>query len=105
MNFNVLNPADWYVWMRNHRMATTLMFLLIFPYLMPYEALSINILIFGLFGVGFNLLFGYTGLLSFGHAAFFGVGSYLAETGSVDHLHVDGRSSCLDVYAISRHRE
>jgi len=78
MNFNVLNPADWYVWMRNHRMATTLMFLLIFPYLMPYEALSINILIFGLFGVGFNLLFGYTGLLSFGHAAFFGVGSYLA---------------------------
>ncbi|NBW77457.1 MAG: branched-chain amino acid ABC transporter permease, partial [Betaproteobacteria bacterium] len=58
--------------MRNHRMATALLFLLIFPYLMPYEALSINILIFGLFGVGFNLLFGYTGLLSFGHAAFFG---------------------------------
>jgi branched-chain amino acid transport system permease protein len=28
--------------------------------------------------VGFNLLFGYTGMLSFGHAAFLGVGSYLA---------------------------
>jgi branched-chain amino acid transport system permease protein len=45
---------------------------------MPYHALSVNILIFGLFAVGFNLLFGYTGMLSFGHAAFFGVGAYLA---------------------------
>jgi branched-chain amino acid transport system permease protein len=53
------------------------LFLLVFPLLMPYHALAINILIFGLFAVGFNLLFGYTGLLSFGHAAFLGVGSYL----------------------------
>jgi branched-chain amino acid transport system permease protein len=45
---------------------------------MPYEALAINILIFGLFAMGFNLLFGYMGLLSFGHAAFLGIGSYLA---------------------------
>ena len=45
---------------------------------MPYHALSVNILIFGLYAVGFNLLFGYTGMLSFGHAAFLGVGSYLA---------------------------
>ena len=45
---------------------------------MPYDALSVNILIFGLYAVGFNLLFGYTGMLSFGHAAFLGVGSYLA---------------------------
>ena len=44
---------------------------------MPYDALSVNILIFGLYAVGFNLLFGYTGMLSFGHAAFLGVGSYL----------------------------
>ena len=44
---------------------------------MPYETLAINILIFGLYAVGFNLLFGYTGMLSFGHAAFLGVGSYL----------------------------
>ena len=33
-------------------------------------------LIFALAGLGFNLLLGYTGLLSFGHAAFFGVGAY-----------------------------
>ena len=60
-----------------HRVASVLLFLLVFPWLMPYEALAVNVLIFGLFAVGFNLLFGYTGLLSFGHAAFLGVGSYL----------------------------
>ena len=63
---------------REHRMAATLVFLMVFPFLMPYETLAINILIFGLYAVGFNLLFGYTGMLSFGHAAFLGVGSYLA---------------------------
>jgi branched-chain amino acid transport system permease protein len=35
-----------------------------------------EIMIMGLFAMSFNLLFGYTGLLSFGHAAFFGVGGY-----------------------------
>jgi branched-chain amino acid transport system permease protein len=64
-------------WVRGHRVAAVIGFLLVFPLLMPYQALAINILIFGLYAVGFNLLFGYTGLLSFGHAAFFGVGSYL----------------------------
>jgi branched-chain amino acid transport system permease protein len=63
---------------RRHRVAATLAFLMVFPFLMPYEALAVNILIFGLYAVGFNLLFGYTGMLSFGHAAFLGVGGYLA---------------------------
>ena len=60
-----------------HRVLASTLFLMIFPFLMPYETLAINILIFGLFAMGFNLLFGYTGLLSFGHAAFLGIGSYL----------------------------
>jgi len=60
-----------------HRVTSVLLFLLVFPLLMPYEALAVNILIFGLFAVGFNLVFGYTGMLSFGHASFLGVGSYL----------------------------
>jgi branched-chain amino acid transport system permease protein len=34
------------------------------------------VLVYGLFAVGYNLLFGYTGLLSFGHAALFGAGAY-----------------------------
>jgi branched-chain amino acid transport system permease protein len=63
---------------KRHRVVLAIGFLLIMPWLLPYEALAVNILIFGLYAVGFNLLFGYTGLLSFGHAAFFGVGSYLA---------------------------
>jgi branched-chain amino acid transport system permease protein len=60
-----------------HRVASALLFLLLLPWLMPYQALAVNILIYGLFAVGFNLVFGYTGMLSFGHAAFLGVGSYL----------------------------
>ena len=61
-----------------HRVAAVVLVLLAFPWVMPYEALAINILIFGLFALGFNLLFGYTGMLSFGHAAFLGSGSYFA---------------------------
>jgi branched-chain amino acid transport system permease protein len=37
-----------------------------------------QILIWGLFGIGFDLLFGFTGLLSFGQAAFYGVGGFVA---------------------------
>ncbi len=61
-----------------HRVLLATIFLIIMPWLLPYEALAVNILIFGLYAVGFNLLFGYTGLLSFGHASFLGIGSYLA---------------------------
>jgi branched-chain amino acid transport system permease protein len=63
---------------RRHRVLLAIVFLLIMPWLLPYEALAVNILIFGLYAVGFNLLFGYTGMLSFGHASFLGIGSYLA---------------------------
>ena len=37
-----------------------------------------QILIWGLFGIGFDILFGYTGLLSFGQSAFFGTGGFVA---------------------------
>jgi branched-chain amino acid transport system permease protein len=37
-----------------------------------------EMLIMILFAISFNLLFGYTGLLSFGHAAFFSIGAYVA---------------------------
>lgn len=68
-----------------HRVFASTIFLAIFPFIMPYEALAINILIFGLFAMGFNLLFGYMGLLSFGHAAFLGIGSYLTGIGIVHY--------------------
>lgn len=52
--------------------------LLIFPLFLPeyYIAIGIEIFVMALFALSFNLLFGYTGLLSFGHAAFFGTGAY-----------------------------
>ncbi|MGH6974437.1 MAG: branched-chain amino acid ABC transporter permease, partial [Stellaceae bacterium] len=37
-----------------------------------------QILVWGLFGIGFDLLFGYTGLLSFGQSAFYGTGGFVA---------------------------
>ncbi len=43
-----------------------------------YPDLMQRIAIYGIFAIGFNLLFGLTGYLSFGHAAFLGVGSYSA---------------------------
>lgn len=49
---------------------------LVFPFLVPYQALATQVLIYGLYALGFNLLYGYTGLLSFGHAAYFGLGAY-----------------------------
>lgn len=41
-----------------------------------YPDLMQRFMIFGIFAIGFNILFGLTGYLSFGHAAFLGVGSY-----------------------------
>jgi len=40
-------------------------------------ALLTEIIIFALFAVSYNLLLGYAGLLSFGHAMFFGMGAYM----------------------------
>lgn len=68
-----------------HRVLAATLFLMVFPWLMPYETLAINILIFGLFAMGFNLLFGYMGLLSFGHAAFLGMGSYITGISIVSY--------------------
>ncbi len=56
--------------------------LLIAPYVLPplgFPADTVNrIVVWGLFGLGFDLLFGYTGLLSFGQSAFFGTGGFVA---------------------------
>ena len=43
-----------------------------------YPDLMQKFVIFGIFAIGFNILFGLTGYLSFGHAAFLGLGSYAA---------------------------
>ena len=68
--------APWVEGIARHRVLAALVFLAIFPWLAPYKALAVNILIFGLFAMGFNLIYGHAGMLSFGHAALFGLGAY-----------------------------
>ena len=78
-----VNRTDWrlragplFETVARHRVLAALVFLAVFPWLAPYKALAVNILIFGLFAMGFNLIYGYAGMLSFGHAALFGLGAY-----------------------------
>lgn len=59
------------------RVPLSILTLCLLPWVLPSQALAVNVLIYGLVAVGYNLLFGYTGLLSFGHAAFFGAGAYV----------------------------
>jgi branched-chain amino acid transport system permease protein len=48
------------------------------PLLGLYPVFGMKLLCFALFACAFNLLLGFTGLLSFGHAAFFGFAAYVA---------------------------
>ena len=52
------------------------------PFVLPYLGFAPNtvnrILVWGLFGLGFDILFGFTGLLSFGQSAFYGTGGFVA---------------------------
>jgi branched-chain amino acid transport system permease protein len=52
------------------------------PFILPLFDAAPNtvnrILVWGLFGIGFDILFGYTGLLSFGQSALYGTGGFVA---------------------------
>ena len=62
--------------------ALTALGLLLAPFVLPHLGFAPNtvnqILVWGLFGIGFDILFGYTGLLSFGQSAFYGTGGFIA---------------------------
>ncbi|TXJ17565.1 MAG: branched-chain amino acid ABC transporter permease [Alicycliphilus sp.] len=51
--------------------------LIVAPFLGAYPVFVMKLLCFALFATAFNLLLGYTGLLSFGHAAFLGGAAYV----------------------------
>jgi branched-chain amino acid transport system permease protein len=70
-------PASWFQFATRHRAGIASLVVLAFPLVMPFTALAVNILVYGLYALGFNLVYGYLGLLSFGHAALFGTGAYL----------------------------
>ncbi|HZY48682.1 MAG TPA: branched-chain amino acid ABC transporter ATP-binding protein/permease [Devosia sp.] len=65
-----------------HIEALTALALIAAPFVLPYLGFSpdtVNrILVWGLFGIGFDILFGFTGLLSFGQSAFYGTGGFVA---------------------------
>src|SRR5579863_3664155 len=56
--------------------------LLAAPFILPHLGFTpttmSRIMVWGLFGIGFDILFGYTGLLSFGQSAFYGTGGMVA---------------------------
>lgn len=52
--------------------------LIVAPFLGAYPVFVMKLMCFALFASAFNLLLGYTGLLSFGHAAFLGGAAYVA---------------------------
>src|SRR3954466_10524326 len=56
--------------------------LIVAPFVLPYLGFAPNtvnrILVWGLFGLGFDILFGFAGLLSFGQSAFYGTGGFVA---------------------------
>ena len=48
-----------------------------------YQLMLTLVLVWAVFGLSWNVLSGYTGLISFGHAAFFGIGAYTTVLGQV----------------------
>lgn len=63
--------------MRNVFFAIAFAFLLAVPFVGIYPVFVMKLLCFALFACAFNLMLGYVGLLSFGHAAFFGMAAYV----------------------------
>lgn len=79
-------------WMARYRVPIGLVLLVLLlrpvvglPFMLGFESIATTILIVVLFVAAFNLLFGYTGLLSFGHAMFFGFGMYGAAIAMAGH--------------------
>ena len=68
-----LGPAGF---AQRHRVLLAVLFLSVLPFASSNRALLTSVLTNGLYALGFNLLFGYLGVLSFGHVALFGGGAY-----------------------------
>ena len=70
MLFRSLNRRARWAW------GAGLVLLLVAPFVGVYPVFMMNALCFAIFACAFNLLLGYTGLLSFGHAAYLGASAY-----------------------------
>ena len=76
----VTTPADATVVRPWQQLVVIWALLLTVPFWLPlvggYTAIAARVLVMALAAMGLNLLLGYTGVLSFGHAAYFGLGAY-----------------------------
>jgi branched-chain amino acid transport system permease protein len=59
------------------------------PFIGKYKSLGAELLIWSIFALSFNLVLGYTGLPSFGHGAFYGVGTYAVAL-TITHVYSKG---------------
>jgi branched-chain amino acid transport system permease protein len=71
------------MWMKKHRITSVYFVIAAFLFLLPFVYESRNLLIlltqifiFSIFAMSYDLLLGFTGIVSFGHAMFFGIGAY-----------------------------
>lgn len=72
--------------LKNHRGLLVLaMFFVILPFVLPYRALATEVIIFSLAVIAFDLLLGFTGVMMFCQASFFGTSVYLTAL-SIIHL-------------------
>jgi len=74
-----LNRAFKKLFIKGLPLGISAIFLLLLPPFLPnhIQGIIVKFLIYALFAISYDLVFGYTGLVSLGHAAFFGVGGYV----------------------------
>lgn len=77
-NTQIVSPRQDLIYMLVLSVVVLTMPIWLQPFGAAYPDLMQKFMIFGIFAIGYNILFGLTGYLSFGHAAFLGVGSYTA---------------------------
>ena len=75
----LVGSRAWLMERRKWLLAALALVALVYPFVVRsyFLSLAIEVLIFAIFAMSLDLLLGYTGLPSFGHAAFYGFGAYL----------------------------
>lgn len=75
----LVGSRTWLIERRKWLLTALILIALAYPFIVRSYVLSlaIEVLIFAIFAMSLDLLLGYTGLPSFGHAAFYGFGAYL----------------------------
>lgn len=87
LNGNRMSRSAWWRALDQRPVLGLGVVLFVLPFIIPERTLATQILTMGLFATSFNLLLGYTGLLSFGHSTFFGLGAYAVGISLIRYTH------------------